>query len=55
MTKAFQLLCCFIAATVIVGCSDSKPISTNKDVEFKNSEKGKSMTSTMEDPNAKKK
>jgi hypothetical protein len=48
--KSFGLIAaCSIAA---VGCSDNKPISTNKDVEMRTSEKGKSMTATMEDPAA---
>lgn len=38
------------------GCAEQKPISTNKDFEQKDGpSKGKTMTSTMEDPNYKKK
>lgn len=51
--KSFVLFA--ICSAALVGCSSEKPVSTNKDVEMKTSEKGKSMTATMEDPNVKKK
>lgn len=55
MTTLLRTLCLFAAVAVVIGCGQEKPVSTNKDVENKFGEKGKSMTATMEDPSVKKK